>query len=59
MNSRTYPIPEGLHAIPLDLLDLYPDSEVDLDLLQPKPISDEKNVWFFWHTGYTQTHLYM
>jgi len=58
MDSQIYPVPEGLHAIPLDLLDLRPDSEVDHDLLHPKPITDEKNVWFFWHTSYTQMHPY-
>jgi len=35
-----------------------PDSEVDHDLLHSKLISDEKNIWFFWHTGYTHMHLY-
>jgi len=58
MDSRIYPVPVGLHAIPPDLLDLRPDSEIDHDLLHPKPISDEKNVWFFWHTGYTHMHPY-
>lgn len=58
MDSPNYPIPAGLHTIPSYLLDLRPDSEVDHDLLHPKPISDEKNIWFFWHTGYTHMHPY-
>lgn len=58
MGSQIYPLPAGLHAIPTHLLDLRPDSEVDHDLLHPKPVSDEKNVWFFWHTGYTHMHPY-
>jgi len=58
MNSQIYPVPAGLHAVPLDHLDLRPDSEVDHDLLHPKPISDEKNIWFFWHTGYAQMDPY-
>ncbi|KIJ31488.1 hypothetical protein M422DRAFT_214304 [Sphaerobolus stellatus SS14] len=58
MDSQIYPIPAGLHAIPTHLLDLRPDSEVDHDLLHPKPVSDEKNIWFFWHTGYTHMHPY-
>jgi hypothetical protein len=58
MDSQIYPVPAGLHAIPNYLLDLRPDSEVDHDLLHPKPISDEKNIWFFWHTGYTHMHPY-
>ena len=53
-----YPIPPGLHTIPTNLLDLRPDSEIDHDLLHPKPISNEKNIWFFWHTGYTTMHPY-
>jgi hypothetical protein len=58
MDSQIYPLPAGLHAIPTHLLDLRPDSEVDHDLLHPKPVSDEKNIWFFWHTGYTHMHPY-
>lgn len=58
MDSQIYPLPAGLHVIPTHLLDLRPDSEVDHDLLHPKPISDEKNIWFFWHTGYTHMHPY-
>ena len=56
MNSSSYPLPAGVHVIPNHLLDLRPDSEVDQDLLHPAPISDEKNVWFFWHTGYMKMH---
>ena len=53
-----YPIPPGLHPIPKNLLDLRPDSEIDHDLLHPKPISNEKNIWFFWDTGYSTMHPY-
>jgi len=53
-----YPIPSGLHPIPTNLLDLRPDSDIDHDLLHPKPVTNEKNVWFFWHTGYTNMHPY-
>jgi hypothetical protein len=58
METQTYRIPTGVHAIPKHLLDLRPDSEVDHDLLHPKPITDEKNVWFFWHSGFTNMHPY-
>jgi len=58
MDPQIYPIPAGLYAIPSHLLDLRPDSDVDHDILHPKPVSDEKNVWFFWHTGYTHMHPY-
>ncbi|MCJ1290708.1 hypothetical protein MMC34_002250 [Xylographa carneopallida] len=58
MDIPTYPLPAGVHVIPDHLLDLRPDSEIDHDLLHPKPISDEKNVWFFWHSGYQNMHPY-
>ncbi len=58
MHDPIYPISEGIHAIPDDLLDLRPDTEIDHDLLQPKPVIDEKNIWFFWHTGYAHMHPY-
>ena len=51
-----YPIPPGFHLIPTNLLDLRPDSEIDQDILHPKPVTNEKNIWFFWHTGYTTMH---
>ena len=53
-----YQIPTGVHAIAVDLLDLRPDSEIDHDLLHPKPVSSEKNVWFFWHSGFSNMHGY-
>jgi hypothetical protein len=61
-SNMTYPLPAGVHIISTHLLDLRPDSEVDHDLLHPKPISaddnDEKNIWLFWHSGYTNMHPY-
>lgn len=54
-----YDLPKGMHAIPTELLDLRPDSEIDHDLMHPKPVSDsEKNVWFFWHSGFPNMHPY-
>ena len=58
MDTKIYPLPAGLHAIPAHLPDLCPDSEVDHNLLHPKPVSDEKNIWFFWHSGYMRMHPY-
>uniref|UniRef100_A0A093XJJ6 Capsule polysaccharide biosynthesis protein n=1 Tax=Talaromyces marneffei PM1 TaxID=1077442 RepID=A0A093XJJ6_TALMA len=58
MNPSSYPVPAGLHTIPDDLLDLRPDEEVDQDLLSPKPVTDEKNIWFFWHARYKNMHPY-
>ncbi|KAJ8121068.1 hypothetical protein ONZ43_g2389 [Nemania bipapillata] len=57
-NLFNYEIPEGLYQVPDHLLDLRPDNDVDHDLLHPRPITDEKNVWFFWHSGFTQMHTY-
>jgi len=53
-----YQIPTGVHAIPEHLLDLRPDSEVDADLLNPPPITSEKNIWLFWHQGFVNMHHY-
>ena len=58
MASIPYPIPSGLHAIPNDQLDLRSDAEVDESLIHPPPITSEKNVWFFWHSGYHTMHAY-
>ena len=59
MESNDYPVPPGVHAIPTHLLDLRPDTEVNHDLLHPKPISSsEKNIWFFWHSGFATMHPY-
>ncbi|KAK5113764.1 hypothetical protein LTR85_010781 [Meristemomyces frigidus] len=53
-----YQIPQGVHAVPTELLDLRPDPEADHDLTYPKPVTDEKNVWFFWHSGFEHMHPY-
>lgn len=53
-----YQIPKGVHAIPPDQLDLRPDTEIEHDLLHPKPVLSEKNIWFFWHSGYSTMHPY-
>lgn len=60
MDSTFYSVPKGVHTIPKSNLDLRPDSEVDMDLLNPSPpsVSHEKNVWFFWHSGYYNMHPY-
>lgn len=58
MESQSYPLPVGVHVIPNNLLDLRPDSEIDHDLLNPKPVIGEKNIWFFWHSGFKNMHPY-
>lgn len=60
MESPTppYPVPPGVHTIPKELLDLRPDSEADNEILNPKPITTEKNIFFFWHSGFPGLHPY-
>ena len=60
MVSHLYPMPKGVHTIPVNELDLRLDTEVDAVLLNPPPpsASHEKNVWFFWHSGYSTMHPY-
>ena len=60
VNSNTdYHKPEGVQVIPQEQLDLRPDTEIDHDLLHPAPVRDEKNIWFYWHTGYPTMHGYL
>ncbi|CZR67611.1 uncharacterized protein PAC_17510 [Phialocephala subalpina] len=59
--TPNYPIPKGCHAIPLSDLDLRPDSEIDVAILNPPPLtpsSSQKNAWFYWSTGYESMHPY-
>lgn len=58
MKPQSYPISSGVHAIPNHLLDLRSDQEIDNELLEPKPVIDDKNISFFWHTGYSTMHPY-
>ncbi|KAI0901233.1 hypothetical protein F4806DRAFT_492122 [Annulohypoxylon nitens] len=57
-NRMDYPLPRGVHIIPKDLLDTRPDAEIDETITHPPPVTSEKNVWFFWHTGYSTMHPY-
>jgi hypothetical protein len=56
--AAEYSIPKGLYAIPDHELDMRPDNEIDHDILNPKPVTGEKNVWFFWHSGYANMYGY-
>jgi len=55
-----YRIPDGMHIIPAENLDTRPDSMIDEELTNPKAIAEgnEKNIWFFWHSGYPGMHEY-
>ncbi|KAI1452275.1 hypothetical protein F4805DRAFT_470956 [Annulohypoxylon moriforme] len=56
--SINYPLPQGLHIIPTELLDTRSDAEIDQSILHPQPVTSEKNIWFFWHSGYPTMHPY-
>jgi hypothetical protein len=58
MHSHLYAPPKGVHALPKSSLDLRSDAQIDHDILNPSPISNERNVWFFWHTGFSHMHPY-
>lgn len=60
MESYLYSIPEGMHAIPVNEMDLRSDAEVDATLVDPPSpsSSSEKNIWLFWHSGYSTMHPY-
>lgn len=47
-----YKVPEGMYTIPSERLDLQPDAVVDRVLMQHRPVTDDKNIWFYWHNGY-------
>ncbi|CCF35671.1 capsule polysaccharide biosynthesis protein [Colletotrichum higginsianum] len=53
-----YPIPTGLHPIPLDRLDQRADDQVDNAIRNPPPVTSAKNLWFFWNSGYDHLHPY-
>lgn len=51
-------IPEGLYAIPHEELDLRSDADVDIELQSSRPVTSEKNIWLFWHSGFSTLHPY-
>ncbi|PHH70730.1 hypothetical protein CDD80_5770 [Ophiocordyceps camponoti-rufipedis] len=58
MATPEYPLPKGVCVIPLERLDLREDVDIDDDLNTPQPVRDEKNIWFFWHSGFPNLHPY-
>ncbi|KAI0885038.1 uncharacterized protein GGS22DRAFT_162568 [Annulohypoxylon maeteangense] len=57
-DSTPYPLPQGLHLIPQELLDTRPDASIDHTIQNPPPVTSSKNIWFFWDTGYASMHNY-
>lgn len=53
--DTNYPVPKGLYQIPDELVDTRPDADIDQELAQYTPVTDDKNIWFFWHNGYENT----
>ncbi|KAJ3578607.1 hypothetical protein NPX13_g1958 [Xylaria arbuscula] len=45
-------VPQGLRLIDPKKLDPRSDSEIAAWLQQPHPITSDKNVWAFWHSGF-------
>ncbi|KAF2444913.1 hypothetical protein P171DRAFT_431700 [Karstenula rhodostoma CBS 690.94] len=58
MDSPPYALPKGVHALAASGLDLRPDTLVDYDILNPASVTDEKNIWFFWHSGFLKMYPY-
>ncbi|KAI1132847.1 capsular polysaccharide synthesis protein-domain-containing protein [Nemania abortiva] len=46
-------VPAGLRLIDSNQLDSRSDEEIGAWLQKPHPIISDKNVWAFWHVGYT------
>ncbi|KAI1268081.1 capsular polysaccharide synthesis protein-domain-containing protein [Xylariaceae sp. FL1019] len=47
-------VPKGLKLIDPSKLDLRTDDEIAAWLQQRQPITSEKNVWAYWHAGYSK-----
>lgn len=47
-------LPPGCALIPAEQLDLRSDEEITAHILTRRPITSEKNVWAFWHSGFSQ-----
>ena len=58
MSQPDYVLPKGVRAVSPEQLDLRLDAEVDHDLVNPPPVTSEKNIWFFWHSGFANMHHY-
>ncbi|KAI1100938.1 hypothetical protein F4804DRAFT_28178 [Jackrogersella minutella] len=47
-------VPPGLKLIPTERLDLRSDGEIAAWLQTRHPVTSDRNVWAFWHSGYSQ-----
>ncbi|KOS19845.1 hypothetical protein ESCO_005736 [Escovopsis weberi] len=46
-------LPPGVRLIPAERIDSRTDEEILAWLQEPHPVTSEKNVWAFWHSGLT------
>ncbi|KAI2464667.1 capsular polysaccharide synthesis protein-domain-containing protein [Annulohypoxylon bovei var. microspora] len=53
MDTSNAGVPPGLKLIPTERLDARTDEEIAVWLQTRHPVTSDKNVWAFWHTGYT------
>ncbi|ERF72943.1 hypothetical protein EPUS_05024 [Endocarpon pusillum Z07020] len=51
---RSWPVQPGLKLIPQSRLDTRSDKEIVSALLQHHPVTSEKYVWAYWHSGLLQ-----
>ncbi|MCJ1455281.1 hypothetical protein MMC28_005635 [Mycoblastus sanguinarius] len=52
--SGSWPVRPGLKSILESGLDTRSDEEIVFTLQQYRPVTSEKNVWAFWHSGFLQ-----
>ena len=45
-------LPPGVTPIPAEKLDLRAESELVNTLLRHRPVTSQKNIWAFWHSGW-------
>lgn len=51
-NGERDDAPEGLRYIPKDRVDPRSDEEIAEWLQHKHPVTSEKNIWYFWNTGW-------
>ena len=52
---ESWPVKPGLKVIPESRLDNRSDEEIVSSLQEYRPVTSEKNVWAFWHSGFANS----
>ncbi|KAK5988871.1 Glycosyltransferase afumC [Cladobotryum mycophilum] len=52
-------VPAGLVLVPEEKLDLRSDEEIIEQFQKKRPVTSEKNVWAFWHSGFNSMHPWL